>query len=405
MIFLNLLAIMSIPFSAFIVGIVIVKAPNQFNRIIWIFTYCMAMIAYCYSPTYVNDLARYYARIDYCRQLPFSEAFTWISDGLVIKNLLFWVLAKINQKNLLQAIAIGVMYGVSAFIACDASQESNNHFASLFIIILGLLPLFLAANNIRNMIAFALSILAIYRDLVKRNRGALTVFLYIVPCFIHMASVALLAGRLLLPLVKRNYRISLGALIAVPFLVVNLYPILRVISIPGNTGLIIRRLIFKSYSTVVGTSAYAISTRESGFNNACRIVMFLFCLLIACSSFQFLKTDSDGKSRFHDFILYDAMLCAFTCVYILTGAIKFWVFAVASVICAIPLLQKLYEGVFRCSLVHINVCTPISFLAAARASLEIYFMMSRVNWKELFLNILWKNGLVVFFQILRELML
>ena len=325
--------------------------------------------------------------------MPFSQAFTWAEDGLLIKNFMFWVLGKIGQKPLIQAIAAGTVYGAAGYLVCESTKPDYRKLARILMLVLAMLPMFLVANNVRNMLTFALQALALYRDLVKKKKGIWTIFLYIAPCFIHMTGIAIVLVRVLLPFIKRHYKIASSLLIGVPFLATSIiYPRLRRIPIPGAIGLIVRRGILKLYTTVVGTSSYAVSTRESGYNNACRIVMFFVCALLLYATLKYLRSDKGKCDSRYDFLVVSLFINMFTCVYDMTGAIKYWVFAVLSVLTAIPLLSLIYRGEFKCRILRIDIRIPITMLAICRLCLEIYFTSSRVNWNDFFSNVVLMNG-------------
>ena len=65
-------------------------------------------------------------------------------------------------------------------------------------------------------------------------------------------------------------------------------PVLRNVTIPGNIGKIVQRAIWKSYTNVMSNSAYAESMRDSGYMNACRIVMFVACVIIIALTLMYL---------------------------------------------------------------------------------------------------------------------
>ena len=95
----------SVPLSFLISGIGIVKAPNKYKRWLWLYILAFAILAYSYMPTYTNDLMRYFSMLEQCKNLPFSSAFNWADDGLVVKNFWFWCVGKIDEPHLIQAIS------------------------------------------------------------------------------------------------------------------------------------------------------------------------------------------------------------------------------------------------------------------------------------------------------------
>ena len=333
----------SAPLALLVSVICMVKAPNQYKKWLWIYILAMAIIAYSYTPTYTNDLMRYFMMIDQCKELPFSQAFNWADDGLVIKNLLFWCLSKIDEPHLLQAITIGGLYGVTAYITCESFKKDKSKLAIVILLQVLILPFHLANNNIRNIITFSFMILAVYRDIIQKKKNALTLILYIAPIFIHMTGVVVLFARVCVWIFKKHFKAGLIATFAIPSVFLGLYQILRTISLPGNIGKIISRVIWKTYTSILSNSEYAESMKTSGYVNACRFVMFFICVGIIILTLMYLKKGSDLNDSKKGFMIFNMYFCSITCIWIILGAVKFWVFGVASIIGSGPVLSIYFE--------------------------------------------------------------
>ena len=85
--------LVSTPLMALVSFVIIVRAPSKIRIYLPLIVLTFAFIAYCYEPTYSNDLSRYFNSLERLKTVPFSEAFSWANDGLVVKNLLFWLIA------------------------------------------------------------------------------------------------------------------------------------------------------------------------------------------------------------------------------------------------------------------------------------------------------------------------
>ena len=87
----------------------------------------MAVFAYCYIPTVDSDLVRYHQVIQQVKQMSFIDAanYNLYGEGNLYSFMaLCWILGKISQPNLLQAISVfSVVYialNVNYRIANDA---------------------------------------------------------------------------------------------------------------------------------------------------------------------------------------------------------------------------------------------------------------------------------------------
>ena len=392
-----------VPFAGLFAGIVIKKAPSQFGRWLWVYIMFIAIVAYSYTPTYTNDLIRYFNMIEACKSLPFSQSFSWGDDGLIVKNFWFWCVGQINEPHLIQAITIGGLYGVTAFITWDSFSENR---CSMWIVILVqilLLPLQLANNNIRNMFTFSFMFFAVYRDLVKKKRNVLTAILYIGPIFVHMAGLAVIMARIGMLLFRKHYKLGLTLTFSIPFVILSAYPVLSNVTIPGNIGKIIKRAIWKSYTSVLSNSAYALSMQESGYINACRVVMFIACVSIIILTLRYLYKTEEKTSGQNEYMIFNMIFCSITCMWILLGAVKFWVFAVGSIIGSGPVLSRYYEekkpGQFEKILILV-----LEIMGICRAALELYYINQRIVWVEYFTTLFSTNIWTILIHIIRELM-
>ena len=124
----------------------------------------MSIIVYSCISNYENDLVRYFQMIEQCKNLPFSQAFTWGNDGLVVKNLVFWIISRLGDVHILPALAAAIYYGVSAYLAVDQYREGDKIYPIILFQLLTI-PFLESLSNVRNVSAFALLILAAYRDL------------------------------------------------------------------------------------------------------------------------------------------------------------------------------------------------------------------------------------------------
>ena len=90
-------------------------------------------------------------------------------------------------------------------------------------------------------------------------------------------------------------------------------------------------------------------------------------------------------------------------MWILLGAVKFWVFAVGSIIGSGPVLSRYYEekkpGQFEKILILV-----LEIMGICRAALELYYINQRIVWVEYFTTLFSTNIWTILIHIIRELM-
>ena len=103
----------------------IFRNPKQWPIYIWLFLYPIFIFAYCIEPSYVNDLSRYFMQLEKFGSVSFREAFQILSDGLFVRDLLFWLIAKTKNVHLLPAVTTSIMYAICMYITCDSARRMN----------------------------------------------------------------------------------------------------------------------------------------------------------------------------------------------------------------------------------------------------------------------------------------
>lgn len=372
-----LVSLSSLPFSILLIVIFFFKAPSKLKSHFLFYAIIFGMISYCYNPIYEIDLTRYFQQLDYCRYIPITDAFTWADDGLVVKNFVFWIISKTGDNHLLPLLSMTIVFGVSTYITVNSNRSSDEKITKVLLFQLLFIPFFSAMSNVRNVSAYALIILAIYRDVSQNKRNLVTVLLYILPCFIHMTGFVLLIIRILLILVKRHPVFGITLTLGIPTASIAIYEGMGGrINLPGNIGKIISRAIWKAYASSVNTSAYAIRTREGGYFTACRIITFILFTILLIALFKQMKKDN---SRFREFKVFCGIIMGITLVWISIGTVKYWVFAFAAIICCSPIVSSLdIENQFKTRL-RIFIKPTIVLSLIVRFSLEIYYISQRID--------------------------
>lgn len=146
----------------------ICRDPKQWPKYIWLFLYPVFIFAYCIEPSYSNDLSRYFLQLERFENVSFREAFQISSDGLFVRDLLFWLIARTKNVHLLPAVTTSMLYAICMYITCDSARRMNKekYIGVVMAFEVLIIPYFNIVCNIRNVTAFAFISLAAYRDLV-----------------------------------------------------------------------------------------------------------------------------------------------------------------------------------------------------------------------------------------------
>ena len=173
---------------------------------LYIYLLTIFIVSFLYQPVMGGDLGRYFKILDIMRNLPITSMNNYATDPeLFITNFIFWLIAKTGIYNLLPAVSTTIVYGIGYYLISDylVRVKMYNSFGSMLILQFMQLPLISIIENVRNVCAFSIVVLALYRELVQKRKTPITYLLYIVPCFIHSSVFVLIFSRILLPLVRK----------------------------------------------------------------------------------------------------------------------------------------------------------------------------------------------------------
>ena len=334
-----LAAFLLTPLGAFFLILMIIKMPSQRIRYAPFIGLLYGMIGYCTKPLRVIDISRYFEQIDGIRELTFSESASWMDDGLIIKNVLFWFIGKMGDDQLLPFFSLFIVYGIVTYVLADSLEDSNKRiFGSILLLQIFQIPFYNVFSNVRNVMAFAILLLAVYRDLYKQKRDIITLALYVVPCYIHLAGITIVIVRLSIPFIKRMSYLGTALTFAIPTSIVALYPRLRSISLPGNIGKVISRAIWKAYASVIRTSEYAQETQTHGSFIVNRALAAVFCVLLIYLIIQYQGIYHDSSRNKFEYSLYVEIMTIISFMLTALGVVKYWVFMYMVYISCSPIL-------------------------------------------------------------------
>ena len=381
-------------------------SPSHWRKYIPYYIIAIAIVAYSYNPVGAPDLVRYFEMLDKSSNMTLAQVNEYFHDGLVIKNSIFWFFGHLGDNHLLPAFSVGVVYGVATYITCDLAEnyEVTKWIPVILLYQFMVLPLISITNNIRNIFAFSLIILATYLDSVKKKRNIWVLALYILPCFVHTSGVILIFFRVLAIVAKK---IKIPALCAGIFLstIINwLYVNIRIFAGTGGVNTIIRSLITKGYWYINDkeTTAWARTVAASGTSQAIRFVMMTVMLIFIVLIYYNAKKqyEKSSCSTFSTF-MYLVCIIALACNAITTP--QYWRFAAACNIMSaavfIPILKnwKKSQKYIRIIVMLLTVCMVMLFALYVRSS------SYNTNFGDLLGNVFLNNIYVITYRFLRGL--
>lgn len=384
-IFIVLLVLIS-PYLSLLVALLgYVFQPTREKLWLFLLVSFVFVSGYCINTTYENDIDRYYAILDSCKYLSLSKTILHLNNGLYFENFLFWFYSHLGVYQLMPAVSSAVVFGIGAYVAGDSARRTNNFNILWLIIIFQLLtvPIFNIASNVRNVLAFSLIMLGAYRDLVGKNRGVLTLLLYILPCFLHGTGIILVGLRLIVPLVSRFPLVCVFFVGVVSQLIGFAYThILSFVANEGVVGTIIRKVIAKSYSYMLGTNDFSKIMVNSRFDLLNRPITFLIAIIIAVFSYRVIRHNSEYKNV--------ATYCLLLCIIVLSCGIfttpAFWRFAVAMTIMFSPVICATKKSLTRMKTLENFLCFCLCIAAFSKFAITIPYLSSRTDMMQHFVD-------------------
>lgn len=319
-----------------------VNAPSRWKKYLPYFVLAMALFAYCYNPVGEPDLERYFQQLEECGKLTLGQTIEWYHDGLIIENIIFWIIGRLGLAHLLPAISTGTIYAITGYITCDIASNHSAYkkIPTILLIQILILPFLSIVNNIRNIWAFSLIILAVYLELVKKKRNIGVLLLYILPCFLHMSAAILVVLRLLIIPAKRAKVLTIIGAATVPSLISLAYQYRNSIPIGGNLGIIIRQMIVKAnwYLYDTNSTEWARAVSASGYQQMNRVVMMFIAVVLIVFAFYYMETINENEK---DFVIFVFLLCVITLACNVFTTPQYWRFSAASIIGSGVLILKM----------------------------------------------------------------
>lgn len=202
---MKLLFVFSILYIIFFIGIftfisiknISIKDKNlKISLIILIVS--LVILSVCIKPSDTYDLYRHYEVIE---QFKLSNYWTeTVYDNFIIIRLIFYIISLFNYNELLPAISCIITYGIFVHIIMDFKTRYSIGIRQILISMLlnlTMIPFIVVYSGVRNTMVFSILALAIYREFIEKKKNVLTYLIYLLPIFIHYATIIIIGVRIL----------------------------------------------------------------------------------------------------------------------------------------------------------------------------------------------------------------
>ncbi len=362
-----LLAIVFPPLAFILSLCCLARSAKCWKEHIFVISLFFAVMSYSYVPLDETDLSRYFDYIDNFVFLSFWDGVMHIYEGqpgLYIFNAVAWIAAHSHDYHLLPAVSTFFVYYIGLYITFVIFQNEKISYRFLRIYLLLLvcfIDWYAIANNVRNILAFSLVGLAVFRDVYQRKRGLYTLLLYILPITIHPTSIILILLRAVVKITQKSrcLLLILAAFIG-PFVELLYF------TIPYYTSnVFVNFLMIKSYNYFFdrGTD-WGIEVSNSAYFGVHKFLyislMAAFCILaLQYNTIQ--KTKRENLLNYQQFVFLLSLM-AISCFPMLRP--EYWRFTAVAFVCSSALLlmsmQKPLKSVWeKVSLTYIMGLAPI----------------------------------------------
>lgn len=337
------------PLCGLYAAVGLIKDSYRWKKYFPFFVLTVFMFSYSYIPPYEMDLTRYFDMVrDIAKAENFMDVISYQDDGLIVRNIVFWIIGKTEDVYLLPAISNSIVYGIAGYITCDTASEYNvqKQIPIYLLFQLSLMPFFSIISNVRNVCAFSLIILASYLDIIKEKRSMGVLLLYILPCFIHTSGIIVLLFRVVSKIAMRFKSAFIYIAVALPMIINLLYNIITGLSIGGSIGRVLNTIVVKgrNYSNFDdrGLSTYEQNLLVSSYAKVQRLYMMGFAVLMIIIILIIAKKFLNLSSKREVFNAFLFLICIMTIACWIFVAPHYWRFYTAAVImCSSVLIPML----------------------------------------------------------------
>ena len=317
--------------------IVLYKTPSQWRKVFPLIVISIFTIAYNYTPINASDLSRYLVNIERAGTMSFIDYLSYTNSGLYVQDFAFWVAGKLGLPHLVPGISTAIVYGIAIYISGDYAEKNGQTKALPKVLLYQVcsLPFIGICNNVRNICAFAIIMLAVYRDCIQKKRNLLTIVLYTAPIFMHKSGFLLLLIRLLLAISGRFFIASAVVTLLIPSLLNFLMAYRMQIMRFGVMGRLIATTIRTAYISLTTTSNWANTVMTSRYHLMNRYMAITVCALLILLIVLEFHHLADNQ-----FIRYILFLCILTIACNVFRTPVYWrFFATVNISCGVLLLS------------------------------------------------------------------
>ncbi len=279
--------------------------------------YFFGGLSYWINPKINIDLVRYLEDVVPYMNMSFSDFWRYATTSTILpgKHVLFYLAGITGDAHVLPFISTSIAYSIIYYVSFDYAYRldlSNSQKSRLVLYLLAFVPFLNISSNVRNIVAFSIFLLAVYRDIVEgKKRNLITWLLYILPITIHIAAIMLVAMRLIIPVIKKDnvklWKRVLFVVIVLGGLLTLLYVIeARPTSLPARYY----RYVFGKADRI-SSGEFGAATTLAQFTSPSRLLLRIFYEIIAAfSAFVLLKSRQvKPLNNYEMFCLVTSLVC------------------------------------------------------------------------------------------------
>lgn len=289
------------PFYGFFAGLIGLYADRKhWKSYIFCITLFFAHLSYCHIPVN-NDLNRYFDYIIELRGKSLSDTLTYKYEGvnLYVFSFFAWLSNVVHDEHLVPFFSVFIVYYIAFYCTCFVGKHEKikwKYVCNYVLFQMLTLDWYSITNNVRNVAAFSIIGLAIFRDVYMRRRNLVTIMCYIAPIFLHPTAAFFILVRIIIAFVKTN---KTRTILLIGTIMIN--PIVdflnrNVSSITSNEmiGFVVR----KAYNYLFDTnSAYGLAVQASMRSWVTRILYLTLAILFLVMFFSLMNNRKENTYK------------------------------------------------------------------------------------------------------------
>lgn len=195
--------------------------------------FLLAIMAYKYNPTFEYDLYRHHLGVNQLRMMDFGTMLQYaISEIEIVKVFISYVVAKLNNNDILQFAISFLGYATIFFMIYDYSKRNE---MKRWVVLLTTIYIVFSLNYIHfisglwNYFAMILFSLGIYMEYVMKKHKILAYILYAIVPFIHISMLFAIVLKILCQTAAKN-KINIKSILIISSIIVGPSIIISVVS-------------------------------------------------------------------------------------------------------------------------------------------------------------------------------